>query len=271
METNTLSRRGRLLCLVLVTVLFLSASTLADEATRWWTWNGFMTEAVFVSTNDDGSVVKLRKVSGKEVDIAVDRLSDEDKRYLQEHHPTSSVPPVPSPEEPTVPFSGEEEGDNFTFCGERLKKSEEISGIRLGDLAKNYVTGKWIREYEIEKEEDAVILTPKNKTSPIRLIIILLDENTQRVDYFSVYMRDASLDNRKAIDKRFSSKYKYEHIASNGDSIYTSKTEPRLIIIVHYDKAEDELRVTYAHIQMIELRRSDKDNSRKGILDSLNL
>ena len=273
MMTYALLRQGRFLCLVLVTVLFLSVSAPSDEATRWWTWNGFMTEAAFVSTSDDGSTVKLRKVSGKEVDVAVDRLSDEDKRYLQENHLVSSAPPAPPTEESPAPSSGEDEdeGDYFTFYGERLKKSEEISGIRLGDLAKNYVTGKWVREYEIKKKgEDLVMLIPKNETSPIGFIGIVLDVSSQRVYELSVYMKDNTEANLRAIKDRFSTKYEYQRVDSDGHSWYRTRNKPELSISVGYTDSNNIL-VFYMHNKMYELGKNNKDSTRKETIDQLNL
>lgn len=69
-------------------ILLTASAAFADEpATRKWRATGEKPlEAVLVSVDDD-DVVHLREPGGQETEIALDRLSSADKRYIKSHRP----------------------------------------------------------------------------------------------------------------------------------------------------------------------------------------
>ncbi|MBO7678742.1 MAG: hypothetical protein J6S75_03650 [Thermoguttaceae bacterium] len=277
-------------------VLFCAVTAAAEEEpTRWWTWNGFQTEAALISASDDGGMVRLRKFNGKEVNISVSRLSGEDKEYIEEYIKRSRPADLPGEKHVSGDDaedenqgeadgeegdSGEEETDGdednaddyFDFKGRRLKKSERISGIRLGDTVRNYTKGKWAREYEVRKytEKNMISLTAKNPDNPVGIIILGYDKQTHRVWDFLVGMSKNSSVGMSEIRESFSSKYEFDEITSEGDWRYHSNSEPKIIVSAGYGD-DHNVRVIYLHSEMLEADGKNDGETQNQLLERLNL
>ena len=308
MMTNTLPQPGRLLCLVPVAVLFLAVSALADEPARWWTWNGFMTEAAFVSTKDDGSVVKLRKVSGREVDIAVDRLSDEDKRYVKEHRPVPSPPseekqpviprPTTQKKERTTPETPKKREDEsakkpendkryekpssnqyvgegyFIYFGEKLRMSNSLYGVRLGDEVKNYTKNRqWTDYFEVSKSNyylngydkrrhdisdySFVFLYPYSSDAVVESLSLCTFRGQTRICSLYLTINDCGVDAFDAATEALEKQFKFTGI-KDGKWNYESTTEPKISINAWLKGSR--ITVAYHHDQMFMLELQNSKN-----------
>ncbi|MBQ6619482.1 MAG: hypothetical protein IKF77_00755 [Thermoguttaceae bacterium] len=285
--------RAKCLCSVFAVLFCVVTAAAEEEPTRWWTWNGFKTEAALVSVSDDGGMVKLRKFNGKEVGISVSRLSGEDKEYVKGYIKRSRPADLPQEkqvsddsaaddeadvEEEDSTVEEEQEGDEdneddyFDFKGQRLKKSEKISGIRLGDVVRNYMKGIWARDYEVKKYKDSnmVLLAAKNPNTPVSVIVLAFDKQTHRVSGFLVGMSENSGVKMSEIRESFSSKYEFDEISKEGDWRYHSKTEPKMIISAGYDD-DLNVRVVYLHSGMLEAGGSSDEETQNQLVERLNL
>ena len=300
--------RAKCLCPVLAVLFCVVTAAAEEEPTRWWTWNGFKTEAALISASTDGGMVKLRKFNGKEVTISISRLSGEDKEYIKgyiERSRPADLPQGKQASEKSAEDEGEDEGDNegdneadndprgegennsggeeneggeqnpddyFDFKGQRLKKSEKISGIRLGDTVRNYMKGKWARDYEVQKftETNMILLTAKSPSTPVRVVVLAFDKQTHRVSGFLVGMSVNSGVKMSEIRESFSSKYEFDEISKEGDWRYHSKTEPKMVISAGYDD-DLNVRVIYLHSGMLEAGGSNDEETKNLLLERLNL
>ncbi len=66
----------------LAVVLFLCAVIAQAEEVRTWTSGKFKTEAEFVKVSEDGKTVTLKKPDGKEVHVALNKLSKADQDFV---------------------------------------------------------------------------------------------------------------------------------------------------------------------------------------------
>ncbi len=66
----------------LAVVLCLCSVIAHAEVIRIWTSGKFTTEAKFVRVSDDGKTVTLKKRDGKEIVVALDKLSPEDQEFV---------------------------------------------------------------------------------------------------------------------------------------------------------------------------------------------
>ena len=89
---------------IAVTVFALTI-IIATHADEFRTWTVEM-EAELVKISEDGKAVTLRRKDGREIDVALDKLSSADKSYVTKQTKPTSVP-APKPEQPS--FNLEEE------------------------------------------------------------------------------------------------------------------------------------------------------------------
>ena len=84
----------------LAVCLFLCTFIVHAEEVRTWTSGKFKTEAEFVRVSDDGKTVTLKKTTGKEIAVALDKLSKADRGYVAKRK--SVAPPPMAPEKESM-------------------------------------------------------------------------------------------------------------------------------------------------------------------------
>ncbi|MGL4944518.1 MAG: SHD1 domain-containing protein [Thermoguttaceae bacterium] len=182
----------KIACLAVFFGLCVLVVSISAGEIRTWTAGGgkFSTEAEFIETSPDGTMVSLRKKDGKEIQVAIEKLSEADQEYITKQSEISPVKPVEqNPIDDSV-FKVtaenfvryEDDGPVVIRSKSGDERKEHVQGLTQDDLncileqeIKSLASDKFFSPEQIKSQIDAYCAA-----NPIKKTEYVKDEEAQR-------------------------------------------------------------------------------------------